>query len=280
MRPKKHIFSRLLIAGILAVTLFGAASLTQAQSPLAVSPSPAVSDQKLKIRQLKELFRDQLEQYQLSDREYQLYKQQYKQLQTLASLEKAVVKAKEAMIKRNAVLLTYFDLLFAQLQVAPGVLPQKKTELEQSITTIVDKLRQNQANLDNISKKEDIAVQADYFDALKPEIYMNAFAARAYIQIGAYQDLQDRSKSLTAEVKADHASQSASAYKQSTRERAYGETDRQTAAVDQLLTGTYAKMAKAESINENWYKNLQEQLIALQSGLEKLYGFILELTTY
>ena len=260
------------------IVCLSVASPVIAQTVTSVPATPGASVSQ--SVELKNLFRNQLEQYQLAEREYDLYKQQYKQLQTLASLERAVQATRAVLIRRSEVLTTYFDLLFDQLKTAPGIDPAKQQELNQEITELVENLRSQKIQAEAVADKQAVADFADNFELLRPQILATSYKTRAYLQVGAYQDLFIRSQVFNQEIKAYQATDSASTFKQTARTRAYLETDAQDQLVGQALMATLEALSSSKNYNETWYNSLQENLVGLQSGLEKLYAFLLELTNY
>lgn len=272
----KRFYFAVMVLGLIIASFWP--GLVMAQTSVA---TPSTMAQTInKSVELKNLFRSQLEQYQLAQREYSLYKQQYKQLQTLASLEKAVQATRVVLIRRSEVLTTYFDLLFDQLSTAPGIDVQKKQELSQQITALVEVLRGQKTQAESIVDKQAVADFADQFELLEPQILQTSYQTRAYLQVGAYQDLLVRSQAFSQEIKTYQATDSSSAFKQTARDRAYLETADQDQLVSQTLAVTLNSLSTGREYNQSWYNNLQEKLVGLQSGLERLYAFLLELTTY
>ena len=74
-----------------------------------------------KIKDLKILYRDQIEAYRNSEKEFVIAKSHYFNVQTLTALEEAVGATELAMDHRSKVLITYLELIGATLEDTAGV---------------------------------------------------------------------------------------------------------------------------------------------------------------
>ncbi|HKY74336.1 MAG TPA: hypothetical protein VJ246_03440 [Patescibacteria group bacterium] len=164
----------------------------RAQEEISLSPP--------QVEIAKKTYAEQLDVYRVKEQRFMVSREQYKQVQTLASLEEVVKASKEVQTARIDTLLTYFKVLQLTMNELKGAELTKKTvQLEriQAILTELDVARNRIANsndriaLDNASAAYESRNEA-YVSA--------AYGALTLIRIAHTQTATDQLGLLSAQV--------------------------------------------------------------------------------
>lgn len=226
------------------------------------------------ITQLEVIYRGQLTEYRAAEKEFQIAKDQYQKLQTLASINAATDSAKKVMKLRAQVLDTYFELLRVNLIAADGI----EVSLKQTVVNrLVDQkgwLEAHQTTLANTTDREQFNQLADTFTAKKDGFTEVSQEAVSLLSVGKLQNVFDRLNLLTQDLATQEASNSAV-----TEASAMRETNR---LIDTLGTGlkkTWSDVTTAVQKSEidNFYSNLAQTLDPIYANLNKLVSFLDEL---
>lgn len=230
------------------------------------------------IKKLRELYRDQVERYRTVEREFQISKGQYQQLQTLQSLEQAVVSTREVLVVRTDVLITYFELMRTSLEDTEGVdLVDKQRVIDQMIEHILV-LREYREVVAQTVDREGIAVRVEEFAIISQPFEGTAYRGLALINIGDIQTVYDKARLIYAEVLAYHEQNPVSAVKQEERNRAYRETQRELDQVGTLLREIRIKYGQTESFSRsNYDRDLGKNLNVAYSGASQILFYLREL---
>lgn len=234
-------------------------------------------------QRLIRVYQDQYEGYRQTEREFATAQAQYLQLNTLASLESAVVSSREIMLERTDILITYHELLAATLVESIGV----ELELKQ------DTLGQLQESIEDLKKiREEIAASEDRFEIqvvnetfeelLVPQLYSVAYKTLSQLVVADLQTVFDKTKQVYAELKTELAETEATKLQLEERERAYTEVDAAVATVERQLGVITAEVKKEVSFDEKFYRDLVGDLQGVYGGLSQIMTYIeeLERTTY
>ncbi|MFH1958797.1 MAG: hypothetical protein ABIJ22_00485 [Patescibacteria group bacterium] len=268
----------------LAVIIFF--SLMARSGQVLAQEEPAIQDSKMvfetqsfsqDIRQLTLQYRGELEEYRKAEQEYNILKQQYQQLGTLVSLEKAVRATQEAMVVRARVLQTYVRLLRFYLLSQAGIeLPQKQVA-EQNLLDTLSKIEQHQQELIEPLDKLQMRQVVFDFQELSMVIEESVYRVFSLLAVGKLQTVHDKAIVLKEDMK-DQLATAGGALKLAERQRSFDETDRVLNSLKSSFDKAEAVFVDSHRISyKGVYKSNNNQLSLIYSSLSKALVFLGEL---
>lgn len=268
----------------LAVIIFF--SLMARSGQVLAQEEPAIQDSKMvfetqsfsqDIRQLTLQYRGELEEYRKAEQEYNILKQQYQQLGTLVSLEKAVRATQEAMVVRARVLQTYVRLLRFYLLSQAGIeLPQKQVA-EQNLLDTLSKIEQHQQELIEPLDKLQMRQAVFDFQELSMVIEESVYRVFSLLAVGKLQTVHDKAIVLKEDMK-DQLATAGGALKLAERQRSFDETDRVLNSLKSSFDKAEAVFVDSHRISyKGVYKSNNNQLSLIYSSLSKALVFLGEL---
>ncbi|MBU1885762.1 hypothetical protein KKE34_04100 [Patescibacteria group bacterium] len=268
----------------LAVIIFF--SLMARSGQVLAQEEPAIQDSKMvfetqsfsqDIRQLTLQYRGELEEYRKAEQEYNILKQQYQQLGTLVSLEKAVRATQEAMVVRARVLQTYVRLLRFYLLSQAGIeLPQKQVA-EQNLLDTLSKIEQHQQELIEPLDKLQMRQAVFDFQELSMVIEESIYRVFSLLAVGKLQTVHDKAIVLKEDMK-DQLATAGGALKLAERQRSFDETDRVLNSLKSSFDKAEAVFVDSHRISyKGVYKSNNNQLSLIYSSLSKALVFLGEL---
>lgn len=241
------------------------------------TPSAAVLQKErldAEIEELSTIYRGQLNEYRLAEREFQIAKDQYRQLQTLASINQVTEAARKVMRIRNQVLITYFELLRIRLIAAEGIDVAVKSAAIAKLTAQNEWLQAHQQQVAAATDREHFNTLSDIFIAQEPLFVTTSQEASSILSVGKLQTVLDRLTLLAQDVAPLEASNSSAASSRSLRE-----TNNTITELNASFQTTWQNLE--EDIREDrivsFYTNLTETLNPLYSSLNRLASFLGEL---
>lgn len=252
---------------------------------IVASPTPSLvpvdtvflkPQQSEQITALLTLYRDQVEKYSKSEREYRTSKAQFEKLTTLQSLEEAIVKTRQAMLDRDDVLITYTELVRAHLQDTQGIEITLKTASDKELETQILELKAHREKVLTSNDRDAIAARAQEFVPISKPIETRITTAVALISLGDLQAVHDKSRLIYAEIRAYHDENPASALREEERQRAYREVESQMENTRLNLESARLKIDSASTANIR--KDFSSLYAADSKLLEYLEELLLELT--
>lgn len=227
--------------------------------------------------QILKLYQDQAEQYRTLEREYRIAKAQFFQLNTLQSLEEAVVATRKVMVSRDDVLISYCELLLANLRETEGIEISLKSKSISDLESQIQALKKHQAAAQETKDREGIDARAEEFSQITASLELRAYTALGLISTGRLQTIYDKSNILYGAIKEHHAENPVSALKQEERERAYREVDATLKEVNADLK-TVRDKVETEKIEAESYKSvLIKDLNKAYAGDSLIIDFLHEL---
>lgn len=268
----------------LAVIIFF--SLMARSGQVLAQEEPAIQDSKMvfetqsfsqDIRQLTLQYRGELEEYRKAEQEYNILKQQYQQLGTLVSLEKAVRATQEAMVVRARVLQTYVRLLRFYLLSQAGIeLPQKQVA-EQNLLDTLSKIEQHQQELIEPLDKLQMRQAVFDFQELSMVIEESVYRVFSLLAVGKLQTVHDKAIVLKEDMK-DQLATAGGALKLAERQRSFDETNRVLNSLKSSFDKAEAVFVDSHRISyKGVYKSNNNQLSLIYSSLSKALVFLGEL---
>jgi hypothetical protein len=154
------------------------------------------------IATVKATYQSQLESYLYQDKLYRIAYDQRKQLQTLASIEDLIQKAKTLGIARDDVLISYLDLLRLNLITTEGIELSLKAEYLTRLETTIVYIKNHQENLKNLNNKEQVALSLSAFTTDQKDIEKLADGVLVLLSVGNLQIIYDKAVVLKADIDA------------------------------------------------------------------------------
>jgi hypothetical protein len=267
----------ILALSLLAFTLVAPWSvLAQTQPEISATAEAILQKQRLdeEIASLNQIYRGQLTEYNQAERNFQIARDQYLELQTLASINAVTESARKVMRLRNQVLLTYFELLRVKLVAAEGVELSLKTAVMPKLETQKNWLQQQQGQLAAANDRQEFNSLADEFTGRTRTFQSVAEEVGSLLAVGKLQNVFDRLAAIGTDITANQASDSAV-----TVSRAMRETERATAEARVSLQTTWSSLRgdiQDDNVN-NFYGDISETLEPIYSSLNQLAAFLAEL---
>ena len=236
-----------------------------------------VPTRETKINQLADDYRVLLEQYREAEREYFIAKEQYLKLFTLASQETAVNQARQAMLLRIDVLITYISMLSEMLEDTTGIPLENKQPLLVELNILVDELSRHKVETENAVDKVAIDREADSFSVFFPDITAKSYQALAYIRYGrlmtAFDKMQVVYSALSSEIKQSQSSTRVKAEK----ERGLEEVKRNLEQLNSALAAAKIAVFGKFKPQKKEYLSIEQQLGPVFSLMRLTQSHLLEL---
>lgn len=152
------------------------------------------------IAEVRRTMNGQLAEYRTAAQAFTIAQGQFKQLNTLSSLESAIQATRLVYEKRAAVLRTYLELLRLELLNTNGVDPQFEeyalVGIEKLDAGLQRHIDQTRLSLD----RQSIGLVADQFDELAKELQTHIHITRQVLQLARYQAVSDAFQALLAQI--------------------------------------------------------------------------------
>jgi hypothetical protein len=242
------------------------------------SPSEEVILQKQRldeeIEQLSIIYRGQLNEYRLAEKDFQIARDQYQRLNTLASIDKVVELTRKVMQLRAQVLSTYFELLRVNLIASEGIELSLKQAVTQRLEAQQNWLQLHQQAIVSVDDREEFNQLADTFlqrAAVFQAVYQEA---NSLLAVGKLQDVFDRLNLLAEDMTAFEASDSTAVSARAVRE--VGQVTDQLDSELQLVWQELRVSIQERKI-ASFYNNLTKDLNPIYASTNQLISFLDEL---
>ena len=235
--------------------------------------SPTDAEQKM------QLYRDQISVYRDAERTFDVSKGQYIKLQTLASLEEAVLGTRNVLLARSKVLIQYFELLHDELSAQHGVNLQEKEEVLSRLKNQLTYLQQHQDQVLLANDRDALAAVVLDFDEHQELLEDAVYRARTLTAIGKVQTVNDKARALLEDIKKEHAKEPVNTSISAQRDRAYAETtkhiDQTEAEILEIMDSGYNRVAN--SFTKSRFNQILDDLSDPYVTAQKSLGFLKEL---
>lgn len=230
------------------------------------------------IKRLRTLYQDQVEKYTALQREFYINRAQFQKLNTLQSLELAIQSAREVMIARDDVLITYFELLRASLVDTEGIELTEKQKNIDNLVSFINALKTHRQALLQTNERDQIATRADEFDTISVNFENVSYQSLALITIGDIQAVFDKSLIIYDDLKQYHKDNPTSPLQQEERDRAYVQVDRAIENSRASLNTAREKYAENQDLTRgNYGESIGKQINTSYSGTSQILSFLKEL---
>lgn len=230
---------------------------------------------------MQALYRDEIGAYRDSDRTFQIAKEQYTKLGTLAALEQAVSGTRNVLLARSKVLITYLEILKNDLELQHGVHLVQKQEAIEKLQAQLAYLKTHQDAVLLANDRDAILAVVTDFKQNAPLVEDAAYRARTLMAIGKIQTVNDKAQKLLDDIAAEHAKEEATSLVVSRRERAYAETTKHIneteAALIKIVDQDYTRGNRP--FTQSRFTQFSGELSAPYISAQKTLGFLKELLT-
>lgn len=168
----------------IALTVFVSVVALPARAQDVITPNPEES--------LKQHYLDLLSDYRTKDQQFLVAYQQYVQLQTLASQEIMVQKAKDAMLARAETLDNYLLLLSQVLGGTKGVELSRLSDEQQQIQVQRTAIQEHMARTQSMTDRLELDTESTAFQKTQTDIRSIAYRAMTLIKIAQLQNSVDQ----------------------------------------------------------------------------------------
>jgi len=214
---------KLFLALVLILIIFFSGSNTFAQETDKIFNKTRNTQE---ILELRTLYRDQIEAYRKSDKEFNIAKTNYFNLETLTALEDVVKATEVVMLDRSKVLITYLELLAATLDDTVGIELTSKEESAKQIRSLIITLRLHQENIILAKDRDSVNLLADNFEVFVDSYNQITYKALSLIRIGQIRAVYDATTIIDSDIKSGQENDEVGAVINAKRNRAYQEIQR------------------------------------------------------
>ena len=246
------------------------------QVPEPVKNDEVVARQELddEIEKIKESYRGELTEYRDAEKEFTIAKDQYQQLQTLASINKVTEAARKVFTLRDQVLITYLNLQRNNIYAAEGIELSLKELVISRIEVEGRWLVDHKNRVETMLDRSQFNSLADEFTAKEDDFKEVSDQAAMILGLGNLQDVFDRLVLVRKDI-FDIEAKSSTA----DRTRASKETDRLLSEVKAQLEEIWIELG--ENIQENkaggFASNSVKTFDPVYANLNKTVSFLEEL---
>ena len=251
-----------------------------ATSVFGMQSSPARAQENLQYQQQRQQYLDLFVAYRQVDEQFLISQQQYKQLQTLASLERAVQSSKELQIIRARMMTAYFQSLLLLVQDTEGGELSQKTILLENLESMISSLQTNTVDLETITDR----IQADEnslaFDQRQDEMERLANQSIVFVKLSRVQSLNDQTGVVGKIVMDALLESELTAVRLSEKQRGYDELSRNIVASRDRLLGTLDRYVQARNRNtfpSSLVNQFTSELSTIYTQINRSITFIKEL---
>ena len=230
------------------------------------------------IETLNTEYRANLQDYRDKEKLYRISYDQHQTLQTLATIEDLIQKAKVLGLSRDEVLLDYLELLKLKLISTEGVeLSLKELYLER-IDIVLEYIKMHKDELETLTEREAIQKSLADFTSVHKNMPNFTNSVLVLLSTGNLQMIFDKSVVLKSDI--DTFLEEQNLMRKSEVSRASDETDRAIDNSQQLLKDFWDDISKKtdnSSSLSGMYNNLNQELDPVYVSISKLLSYLGEL---
>jgi len=268
--------TKFLLFSIFLATL-GFASVVRAQidpdTQTLIRQQPTHEQEK---KDLQAQYKSYLTSYRTLSSQYEISVAQYFQLQTLASLEKAIQDIRQVMITRNQVLDTYVKILRLELTDTHGAILTDKQAAITGLETIETKIADYQIKVEASVDRPSIESRITEFETLGEEIESTAYQALGLISFGRLQTNYDQTESFMSliDVKIEERN---TGNLLAEKKRAKEEIITKLSQIKEALEKAYQKVKpESEGYSQGNYNSLSTELEPIYVQLVQVDNYLQE----
>jgi hypothetical protein len=250
-------------------------SAQQAASPVIESTDPQQVQQQMNT--LKDLYRQQLDQYRSDEHDYIINRDQYFQLQTLTSLEDSVKATRKVMVTRDEVLQTYIQLVKLILIQTRGIDVSVKKQQLDTLDQVLQDLKKHQAQLEVTTDRSGLSQRVADFAWIGSEVENVPQTVFLLVSYGKVQALYDKTVVVKNEVKNYVEQNEKDALRLSEKRRGFTEIDQTLDAAGVELKSTFADITTPQKYGSQNGKT-SDNLYAAYGGISRTMSYLKEIS--
>lgn len=245
------------------------------------SSQPIKKRETQRIKDLRVLYRDQVEVYRNSEKAFTIAKTNYIQVQTLAALEEAVKATQVVMTDRSRVLITYLELIDAVLTETNGIELDLKDQSHTEMFGLINAIKIHQENIAISKDRQAMAFLSDEFEPISISYQSAVYKALSLIRIGKIQEVHDKAEIIEADIVKEHKIQEVANVKVARRERAYAEIERNFESINMGLVNlnNLFTVAKTKGFDRDFYEKILKDLSPVYVQISRSLDHLEELIT-
>jgi len=237
---------------------------------------PQTVDQEL-FKNLEAKYFFLLEQYRNQEQTYSIAKNQYLQLNTLASQELAVQETRTLIDMRADILLTYIDILTQLLSNTRGVPIENKNAQIISLSLLRERVLLHKTKNLNSLDRLTLDAESASFQTTYKQIEQNAYYTLSLIRIGEMQEAYDKMVVVRNAVESSIQNSELSSAKKGEKERGFQEIDRTILSTQQDFNVTKQKvLTKPGDSSLSSFSELSRSLAVTYSQISQVVEFLQE----
>lgn len=257
-----------------------ATSSAQASTLPSASPTnlPSPSPENRELTNLREKYRTDLSIYRTDERDYQVAKEQYNKLQTLASLEVAVQATRKVLISRTTVLQDYLGILKLMLNETSGIDVGEKTQLLQELDAAQARLKVHQQLVEQAIDRNLILNSVKDFNTISQDLTTVSYKSLSYLSYGRLQTVYDKTLVVRNEVAAQLEEREKNGLALGEKRRALDEIDRNLAATRDTLNKIHTGFVPVQGMQQPRFTS--ESFGQTVATLSQVYADLLRNLTF
>jgi hypothetical protein len=240
-------------------------------------PSPENKE----LSTLREKYKTDLSIYRTDEREFQLAKEQFNKLQTLASLEVSVKATRKVMISRAIVLQDYIQMLNLVVRDTAGIDVKEKEKLLAQLTDLNLRLKAHQQLAEQAIDRTSVQKVAGDFAVISPSITSMSYKAMSYISYGRLQTVYDKMISVRDEVTTQLSAQESNGLKLGEKRRALDEINRNLQSTNDRLQKVHSmflpnSFSAEPKFEQGMFSQTVQSLTSIYAELYRNLSFLRE----
>lgn len=234
-----------------------------------------------RIKDLRLLYRDQVEVYRNSERDFSIAKTNFEQVQTLSALEEAVKSTQTVMTDRSKVMITYLELIDAVLVETNGVELDLKNQSKTELIGLINLLKIHQENILLSKDRQAMVLLSDDFVPISEAYESSVYKALSLIRIGQIQEVRDKSEIIEADIIMQHEEEEVGGVQSAKRDRAYAEIERGFELINADLADLNESFLQSnrDGFKRSFYQRILTDLSPIYAQISRSLDHLEELIT-
>ncbi len=248
-------------------------------TPAPINLTGGISDAEFnkQMSGLQVTYRNQLTTYRADEKTFQVAKDQYYQIQTLASLEEAVRSTRQAMISRLDVIQTYFLMAKLTLENTKGIETDVKSDTLKQLDTLTTDLKIHRAAVAASSDRTGLLAVATEFATLSPRISDLSQKISMLVTYGRLQTVDDKATTIKQELKNMIDQTETDPLKLAEKKRGLDEIQRNLDQVNTLLVNIRTTLNPKLNSNSANSRSISDDFSNIFGGLSRSISYLQEL---
>ncbi|MEO8581206.1 MAG: hypothetical protein ABI425_01355 [Patescibacteria group bacterium] len=245
-----------------------------------VNPEITVIPQQIdpnKLPSLQQTYFAQLEEYRNQEQKYLVAKNQYHQLNTLASQEVAVAETRQLLSLRANVFLTYIEILDELLNQGKGIPLENKNPERVFLSLLTDKVQIHKSAVESAQNRFAIDQESINFAPTYKLLESHTYYILSLIKLGDMQVAYDKLLIARDVVKSYVQDQTLSTAVRAEKDRGFDEIERNIKVMDKTFTPIKTKVySSSENKNLSAYSQLSSELSPVYAQINQVIQFLEE----